>query len=56
MFQLITSLIRDEEAATALEYGMMAALIAAVIVATVKTLGTSTKTAFDTVSTALSGS
>ncbi|MBA4358399.1 MAG: Flp family type IVb pilin, partial [Desulfovibrio sp.] len=33
-------LIRDEEGATALEYGLIAALIAAVIVGAVTALGT----------------
>ncbi|WP_461211312.1 Flp family type IVb pilin [Desulfocurvus sp. DL9XJH121] len=46
-------LIRNEEGVTALEYGMIAALIAAVVVGTVTTLGTSINTAFEKVSTAL---
>lgn len=43
----------DRRAVTALEYGMIAALIAAVIVGTVATLGTQLNTAFTTVSNAL---
>jgi Flp pilus assembly pilin Flp len=39
--------------ATAVEYGMMVALIAAVIVTIVATLGTQVNTAFTTVSNAL---
>jgi pilus assembly protein Flp/PilA len=45
--------IRDEEGATAVEYGMMVALIAAVIVAIVTTLGTQVQAAFQTISNAL---
>ncbi len=43
----------DRRAVTALEYGMIAALIAAVIVGTVATLGNQLEAAFTTVSTAL---
>ncbi len=43
----------DRRAVTALEYGMIAALIAAVIVGTVATLGTQLENAFSTVSNAL---
>lgn len=39
-----------DEGATAVEYGMMVALIAAVIVAVVATLGTQVNTAFTSVS------
>ena len=42
-------LARDERGATAVEYGMMVALIAAVIVTVVATLGTDIKTAFTTI-------
>lgn len=51
----IESFLRDEEGATAVEYGLLVALIAAVIVATVATLGGKIKTAFQTVCTALAG-
>jgi len=44
---------RDEEGATAVEYGIMVAAIAAVIVAIVLTLGGQVSTAFQTVVTAL---
>jgi pilus assembly protein Flp/PilA len=44
------ALWKDEEGATAVEYGLMVALIAAVIVAIVKTLGTQVDAAFDKVS------
>ncbi len=45
---------RDEErGAAGVEYGLLVALIAAVIVATVKTLGTQINTAFTTITNAL---
>jgi pilus assembly protein Flp/PilA len=40
---------RGERGATAVEYGMLVALIAAVIIAVVVTLGTDIKKAFETV-------
>jgi pilus assembly protein Flp/PilA len=43
----------DDEGATAVEYGMLVALIAAVIVGVVVTLGTQIDTAFTKVSAAL---
>lgn len=45
--------VKDEDGATMVEYGMMVALIAAVCVGIVTTLGTQIQTAFTTVSTAL---
>jgi pilus assembly protein Flp/PilA len=46
---LADRLRRDERGATAVEYGMIVALIAAVIVVTVKLLGTQIETAFTTI-------
>lgn len=46
MLRAITSFIRDEEGATAVEYGLLAALIAAVIVGAVTTLGSNLKDTF----------
>ena len=42
----ITKFLRDEEGAAAVEYGLLVALIAAVIVAVVATLGTRVKDSF----------
>jgi pilus assembly protein Flp/PilA len=42
-----------EQGATAVEYGLLVALIAAIIVIAVTTLGTKVNTAFTTVSTAI---
>lgn len=44
-----TRLARNEDGATAVEYGLMVALIAAVIVAVVALLGTEIQSAFQTV-------
>jgi pilus assembly protein Flp/PilA len=49
----LMSFIRDEEGATAVEYGLMVAAIAAVIVTIVFTLGGQVNTAFTTVSNAI---
>ncbi|WP_341861234.1 Flp family type IVb pilin [Gymnodinialimonas sp. 57CJ19] len=48
-FSPLTSFAKDESGATAIEYGLFAALIAAVIVGSVATLGTETESGFDTV-------
>ncbi len=45
--------LRDESGATAIEYGLIAAGIAVVIIATVNGLGTTLSTAFSNVSTQL---
>ena len=49
----LIAFFKDEEGATAVEYGLMVAAIAAVIVTIVVTLGGQVNTAFTTVSTAL---
>ena len=49
----INSLRTEEEGATAVEYGLIVALIAAIIVGVVATLGTQIQTAFQTVVDAL---
>jgi pilus assembly protein Flp/PilA len=46
--------INDENGATAIEYGLIAALIAVVIIGAVSALGTSVSSTFDTISSALS--
>lgn len=52
--KMMTKFARDEDGAAAIEYGLFAALIAAVIVGTVVTLGQSVNTGFEAVDTALS--
>jgi pilus assembly protein Flp/PilA len=49
----IKHFMQEEDGATAVEYGLLVALIAAVIVGTVRTLGTQINTAFQTIVTAL---
>ena len=49
----IRTFVRDEDGATAIEYGLFAALVGAVIVGTVATLGTQTNSGFQTMSDAL---
>jgi pilus assembly protein Flp/PilA len=51
--KLFSRLRRDEEGATAIEYGLLAALIAVGIIAITGTLGTQLKDAFTKVSTEL---
>jgi pilus assembly protein Flp/PilA len=50
---LVTRFFRDESAATAIEYGLIAAGISIAIIAAVAALGTSLNTTFTSVSTAL---
>jgi pilus assembly protein Flp/PilA len=45
--------VRDESGVTAIEYGLIAAGIAVVIIAAVKTLGTNVKATFTSIATAL---
>ncbi|WP_370287573.1 Flp family type IVb pilin [Nocardioides sp.] len=47
---------RDERGATAVEYGLLVALIAAAIIAIVGFLGTDVKNAFDSVENSIGGS
>ena len=49
----LTRVVRNEEGATAIEYGLMAALIAVVIIASVTLVGTDLKGVFTSVSDAL---
>lgn len=49
----IKKFIRDEEGVTAIEYGLIAALIAIVIITAVTNVGTSLDTIFGKVATAL---
>lgn len=53
MLSYIMRFVREEEGATAPEYGLMVALIAAVIVGTVTVIGTQLNAVFTTVSQAL---
>ncbi|NRT55859.1 Flp family type IVb pilin [Sphaerotilus uruguayifluvii] len=52
---LIRNFLRDEEGVTAIEYGLIAALIAVVIIGAVTNLGTQLKVLFNSVVTAIGG-
>lgn len=54
--QAIAKFFKDEEGAAAVEYGLLVALIAAVIITVVTTLGSQVKAAFCTVVNALATS
>ena len=54
MSGIFNRFIRDESGATAIEYGLIAALIAVVIIGALRTIGTSLNTAFTTIGTNLS--
>jgi pilus assembly protein Flp/PilA len=49
----ITKFIREEDGVTAIEYGLIAALIAVVIIASVQLVGTQLAAVFTAISTAL---
>jgi pilus assembly protein Flp/PilA len=51
----IRRLLRDRKGATAIEYGLIAALIAVAAIAAMQGLGSSLNTTFTNVSTAMSG-
>jgi pilus assembly protein Flp/PilA len=51
--QMFERFVRDESGATAIEYGLIAALIAVVIIGAVTAVGTKLSTTFTTVSTSL---
>jgi pilus assembly protein Flp/PilA len=51
----IQNFVQEEEGASAVEYGLLVALIAVVIIAAVTTLGTSLSTTFTTVGSAVAG-
>jgi pilus assembly protein Flp/PilA len=51
--QLLLKFVNDDSGATAIEYGLIAALIAVVIIGAVTAVGTSLSTTFTSVSTGL---
>jgi len=55
MKNLVSKFIKDESGATAIEYGLIAALIAVVIIGAVTTLGGTLETTFEDVNTGLLG-
>lgn len=53
MTQFLKSFIADESGATAIEYGLIAALIAVVLIASISVLGEKVGGTFDAVGTAM---
>jgi len=53
MQRLVSSFMRDESGATAIEYGLIAALISVVIIGVLATIGTNLSTKFNQVATQL---
>jgi len=51
MTNLLSRFVRDESGATAIEYGLIAALIAVVVIGAVTAVGTGLSGTFNTVST-----
>lgn len=56
MTNLLSRFVRDESGATAIEYGLIAALIAVAIIAAVTALGGALSTTFGKVTTGLGAS
>lgn len=50
---LLQQFLRDDEGVTAIEYGLIAALIAVVIIASVQLVGTNLSTVFSNIAAAL---
>ena len=55
MSKFVTRFLKDESGATAIEYGLIAALIAVVLVGALTALGGQLNTTFKEIETALSG-
>jgi pilus assembly protein Flp/PilA len=55
MKNLVTKFVRDESGATAIEYGLIAAGIAVVIIAAVQLVGTNLNNTFKSVASAVAG-
>ena len=53
MSKFVTRFLRNESGATAIEYGLIAALVAVILVAALSAMGTKLSGTFDKVSTAL---
>lgn len=53
--EIMKNLIQDESGATAIEYGLIAALVSVAAIAALTAMGSSLNTMFTSVSTALSG-
>ena len=56
MKALFNRFVKDEDGATAIEYGLIAALIAVAIIAAVGSVGETLNSTFETINTELGGS
>ena len=56
MFKLYTRILRDRRGATAIEYGLLAGLIAVAVIAGATSIGANVNTKLNTASTAISAS
>jgi pilus assembly protein Flp/PilA len=56
MSKFVTRFLKDDSGATAIEYGLIAALIAAVIITAVSAIGTNLNTTFTTISSKVGSS
>ena len=55
MSKFVTRFLKDESGATAIEYGLIAALVAVVLVTALTALGGQLSTTFNTITTKLAG-
>ena len=55
MSKFVTRFLKDESGATAIEYGLIAALIAAVLIGALTAIGTSLNTKFESISSSVAG-
>ncbi|THD62854.1 Flp family type IVb pilin [Phenylobacterium sp.] len=55
MSKFVTRFLKDESGATAIEYGLIAALIAVVLVGALTALGSQLSTTFHSITTTLAG-
>jgi pilus assembly protein Flp/PilA len=53
IMKFVRNFLREEDGVTAIEYGLIAALIAVVIIAAVTTVGSNLKTTFERIGSAL---
>lgn len=53
---MLKTFLRDESGATAIEYGLIAALIAVVIIAGLRTIGSNLSSTFTSIGTSLTAS
>jgi len=53
MSKFVSRFVKNESGATAIEYGLIVALIAVVIIGAVTTVGTNLQTKFNTVATSI---